>query len=416
MDKYIINGGNTLQGRLEIKAAKNSVLPLLAGSILTKEKVVLKNCPDIADVRNMLGILTNLGCKTQFEGGVITVESEGLNNYAISSELAKELRSSIFLLGALLSRTGKARVSYPGGCDIGLRPINLHISALKSVGVRVDEEKDYLNCDFSNPHSNKIILQLPSVGATENIIMASVFLSGTTVVENCAREPEIVDLQNFLNAMGAKIAGAGSQTIIIEGVKKLSGVEYTPISDRIVAGTYIIAAAMCGGKIELCGVCPHHNADLIHKLSKTACHIDAKNDIIIVRNNCRLKCANTIETSYYPGFPTDLQTQFMALQIVSDGMCCIKENIFETRFKPVEEFIKMGAQIDVVGNCAMVTGVEKLVGKEVYASDLRGGASLVLAGLVAEGATVVNNIHHILRGYEDMAGELAQLGVDIEVQ
>ncbi|MEG1609114.1 MAG: UDP-N-acetylglucosamine 1-carboxyvinyltransferase, partial [Clostridia bacterium] len=270
MDKYIINGGKKLCGSLQIKGAKNSVLPLLAGSILTKEKVVLLNCPDITDVRNMLGILENLGCKTEFLNGRITVDSANLNNSTICSELAKELRSSIFLLGALLSRVGKAEVSYPGGCDIGLRPINLHINGLKALGVEISEEKDFLNCQFVNPKACKFVLELPSVGATENIIMASVFIKGVTIVENCAKEPEIVDLQNFLNLMGAKICGAGTKTIFIEGVKSLHGVEYTPISDRIVAGTYLIAGAMCGGEICLCNATAMHNVSLLNKLSKTS--------------------------------------------------------------------------------------------------------------------------------------------------
>lgn len=413
MDKYIINGGNKLYGSLQIKGAKNSVLPLLAGSILTNEKIILLNCPDITDVRNMLSILDNLGCKTLFDNGTITVDSSTLNNSTICPELAKELRSSIFLLGALLSRTGMAEVSYPGGCDIGLRPINLHISGLKALGVEITEEKDFLNCRFKRPKTCSIFLDLPSVGATENLIMASVFLEGETVIKNCAKEPEIVDLQNFLNMMGADIVGAGTKTIYINGVKKLHGIQYTPISDRIVAGTYLIAGAMCGGEICLQNAIAEHNVSLLKKLSKTTCNVRVKNDTIVIRNSHRLKSLSSVQTMYYPGFPTDLQTQMLALQTICQGKCIIEENIFETRFRPVDEFLKMGANIVVDNNKASIVGVEKLIGNSVVASDLRGGASLVLAALAAEGKSEVNSIFHIDRGYEDMAIQLGLIGADI---
>ena len=294
-----------------------------------------------------------------------------------------------------------------------MRPIDIHLSGLRELGISIDEESGYLDCDASGAHSAQILLDLPSVGATENLMMASVFIRGVTVIRNCAKEPEIADLQNFLNAMGARISGAGSSMITVEGVEKLHGVTYTPIPDRIIAGTYMIAAAMCGGNVTLEGVVPEHLSSLIAKMSKTTCKVICKNDKISVRSKGRLKSLERIDTMYYPGFPTDLQTQIMALQTISRGTSVIAENIFETRFKTVPQFIKMGADITVRGRTAVVRGVPGLHGAEVCATDLRGGASLVLAGLAAEGRTELKDIYHIDRGYEDMAPVLSELGANI---
>ncbi len=413
MGKYIINGGRTLNGSLNIKGAKNSVLPLLAASILTDEDVILENCPNIADVNTMIKIMQQLGCVVKFENNVITINSKNLCNGEIKEELAKELRSSIFLLGALLSRLEKAKVAHPGGCDIGKRPINIHLNGLKQLGIEIDEQEKYIFCDSSQKHCANIQLNIPSVGATENLIMASVLTKGETTLKNCAKEPEIEDLQNMLNAMGAKISGAGTDTIKIVGVKKLHGIVYTPIPDRIVAGTYIIATAMTGGSVTLNNVNEQHIWALLSKLTKTTCNISIKNGIINVQSSGKLASLQNIETMYYPGFPTDLQTQILALQCISNGSCVIQENIFETRFKPVSQLIKMGADIVVKDNIAYVRGVPFLTGAEVVATDLRGGASLVLAGLVAKGETIVNDVFHIERGYEDMALDLSSLGADI---
>ena len=414
MSRYIIEGGRPLEGCLGVKAAKNSVLPLLAASILTQEKVTLQNCPEISDIRNMLKILTSIGCVvTRDDEGNITIDSKDLYCGQIPCVLAKELRSSVFLMGPMLSRMKKAKISYPGGCEIGMRPIDIHLAGLRELGITIDEESGYLDCDASGAHSAQILLDLPSVGATENLIMASVFTKGVTVLRNCAKEPEIADLQNFLNAMGARVSGAGSSMIIIEGVEKLHGVTYTPIPDRIIAGTYMIAAAMCGGNITLEGVIPEHISSLIAKLSKTTCKIVCKNDKITIRSKGRLKSLERIDTMYYPGFPTDLQTQIMALQTISRGTSVIAENIFETRFKTVPQLIKMGADITVRDRTAVVRGVPGLHGAQVSATDLRGGASLVLAGLAAEGRTEVREIYHIDRGYEDMAPILSGLGANI---
>ncbi|MDE6550175.1 MAG: UDP-N-acetylglucosamine 1-carboxyvinyltransferase [Clostridia bacterium] len=415
MSRYIIEGGNPLEGSIDVKAAKNSVLPLLAACILTEDKVTLRNCPDISDITNMLKIMINIGCVVERDDmGNITVDSSDIYCGEVPCVLAKELRSSIFLMGPMLSRVKKAKISYPGGCEIGMRPIDIHLSGLRELNIDINEEYGYLDCDASKAEAAQIVLDLPSVGATENLMMASVFLEGKTILRNCAKEPEIADLQNFLNLMGAKISGAGSSVIVIEGVKRLHGIEYTPIPDRIIAGTYIIATAMCSGNVELRGVVPEHIYSLIAKLSKTACKIYCKGDKIIVKSKGRMRSLDRIDTMYYPGFPTDLQTQMLALQTISKGTSVIVENIFETRYKTVPEFKKMGADITVRDRTAIVRGVSRLKGAEVCATDLRGGASLVLAGLAAEGITEVKDIYHIDRGYEDMSRILAQLGARIE--
>jgi UDP-N-acetylglucosamine 1-carboxyvinyltransferase len=413
MKEYIINGGRMLEGTVDIRGAKNSILPLLAGCILTDEIIVLHDCPYISDVDSMIKILEGLGCKIIRNDRDLIVDSSGVCNSQIPSSLAKELRSSIFLLGSLLSRLKKAKVAYPGGCDIGLRPIDIHIAGLKELNIDIQEQGGFIICNSQNARCADVVLDLPSVGATENLMMSSVFIKGKTVIRNCAKEPEIVDLQKFLNAMGAKIKGAGSSVIVVEGVDKLHGVEYTPIPDRIVAGTYLIATAMCGGNVELRNVNSEHISSLISKLSKTTCKIYVKNDRIIVKSKGRQKSLDCIETMYYPGFPTDLQSQIMAMQTVSRGTSVIVENIFETRFKTASELKKLGADITIKGRVAVVKGVKELTGSEVVATDLRGGASLVLAGLVANGETVVKDIHHIDRGYEDMSLDLSALGANI---
>ncbi|MDE6188840.1 MAG: UDP-N-acetylglucosamine 1-carboxyvinyltransferase [Clostridia bacterium] len=413
MKEYIINGGRPLEGTVEIRGAKNSILPLLAGCILTDEIVVLHDCPHISDVDSMIKILEVLGCKIIRKDRDLIVDSGGVCNSQIPSSLAKELRSSIFLLGSLLSRLKKAKVAYPGGCDIGLRPIDIHIAGLRELNIDIQEQGGFIVCNSQNAKCADVVLDLPSVGATENLMMSSVFVKGKTVIRNCAKEPEIVDLQKFLNAMGAKIKGAGSSVIVVEGVDRLHGVEYTPIPDRIVAGTYLIATAMCGGNVELKNVNSEHISSLISKLSKTTCKIYVKNDRIIVKSKGRQKSLDCIETMYYPGFPTDLQSQIMAMQTVSRGTSVIVENIFETRFKTASELKKLGADVTIKGKVAVVRGVKELIGSEVTATDLRGGASLVLAGLVAKGETIVKDIHHIDRGYEDMSLDLSALGANI---
>ncbi len=413
MEKYIINGGNKLYGNVEIQSAKNSVLPILAASVLTDEKVTLVNVPHISDVRNMVNILSCLGCKAVYDGNNIIIDSSSADCFEIPSALAHELRSSVFLLGSVISRFRSAKIAYPGGCDIGLRPVDLHLTGLKRLGVQITEKNGYILCKCDKLSGNEIMLDCPSVGATENIMLAAAKAEGVTVIKNAAREPEIEDLQNFLNLIGAKVAGAGSGTIVIEGVKSLSGCEYKPIPDRIEAGTFLIGAAMCGGEITAEGVYPENISSLIHKLTENGCKIRIDNDKIVLENHRKLTSVKTIETQPYPGFPTDLQAQFTALCCICTGHSIVTENLFETRFKYVPELRKMGADVTVFGRNAFVRGVDKFKGAQVLAHDLRGGAALVLAGLAAEGRSEVMDISHIDRGYGSFEYKLRKLGADI---
>jgi UDP-N-acetylglucosamine 1-carboxyvinyltransferase len=413
MDKFIINGGNKLFGTIDIQSAKNSVLPILAATVLTDEKIVVHKVPNISDVRNMVNILNCLGCKATFVGDSVVVDSSCADCYEIPSELAHELRSSVFLLGSVISRFKKAKIAYPGGCDIGLRPVDLHLTGLKRLGVDITESNGYIICNCEKLVGNEIMLDCPSVGATENIMLAAVKAQGTTIIKNAAREPEIEDLQKFLNAIGGKVSGAGSGTICVEGVKKLCGCEYLPIADRIEAGTYLIAAAMSGGEVELDGINDEILSSLLHKLRENGCKLYAKDDKIIIRNDRRLVSVKSVETQPYPGFPTDLQAQMAALSCICKGNCIITENLFETRFKYVPELKKMGADITVVNRSAFVRGIDKFKGATVVAHDLRGGAALAIAALSAEGRSEVLDVSHIDRGYSDFEYKLRSIGGDI---
>ncbi|MFA5450074.1 MAG: UDP-N-acetylglucosamine 1-carboxyvinyltransferase [Clostridia bacterium] len=413
MAKYIINGGKPLQGSLAVQGAKNSVLPLFAAALLTDEKVRIHNCPDLADVTNMGKILRSLGAEVERHGNTIEISGETLISYEIPCRLARELRSSIFLLGSVLGRMKRAKVAYPGGCDIGLRPINLHLKALSELNVRIVEKYGYIYCDATQMRGANLTLDYPSVGATENVMLLAALSEGVTTLSNAAREPEIVDLQNFLNKMGAKIDGAGTPFIKIEGVPKLSGVEYTTMPDRIVAGTYLIAGAICGGELTLTGANAEHLRSLISKLIKSGCKITSNDDNITIISEGRPKAFDNIETQPYPGFPTDLQAQMTALSAIAEGTTIITENIFETRFKYIPELIKMGAKIKVKDKHAVVEGIPRLKGAELAAMDLRGGASLVLAGLNARETTIINDVQHIERGYENFEINLTALGADI---
>lgn len=409
--KLIIEGGKRLEGTTKVQSAKNSVLPLLAASILTSDKVTIEDCPNILDVKNMLKILSRLGMKVS---GVSSVTVEGeLSINEVPKDLAGELRSSIFLLGAILSVKKKAKIAYPGGCDIGLRPIDIHINGLKALNVKINECFGFVECDATDMKANDILLDLPSVGATENLIMASVFLRGKTTLRNVAKEPEIVDLSNMLNLMGAKISGAGTSVIEIVGVDSMRGVTYKPIPDRIVAGTLLFATATCGGEIELTNVIAEHVFPLTAKLLQNSCKLDCKYDKIRLTSNGRLNAVDLIETSPYPGFPTDMQAQVMASLLTARGTSVVVENLFETRFKHVPEYNKMGADVTVRGNTAIVRGVQRLSGAEVVAKDLRGGAGLVIAGLKAEGVTTVLDVRHIDRGYDGIEKVLQKLGATI---
>lgn len=414
MDKFIIKGGKKLNGSIKVTPAKNAYLPILAGTILCEKPIILHDCPKYVDVINMCKILENLGgnvnCNKECK---LKIDCSSLSSYKIPHELASVLRSSIFSLGSILGRFKHAKVAYPGGCEIGARPIDLHIKGLQALNVKIVDKHGYLTCDGRNMKGGRVNLDFPSVGATENIMLAAVLTKGETEIINAAKEPEIVDLANFLNKMGAKISGAGTSVIKIVGVKHLNGGEYTPMPDRIIAGTYLIAGLMAGGKIEIKNFKADNNIALLEKIKKTTCNIKLEHDILTLKSEGRLKSINKVETSPYPGFPTDLQAQTLALQTISKGTSMIVENLFETRFKHVPELVKMGAKIEVKDRTAVVHGVEKLYGADVNATDLRGGVSLVLAGLVAEGYTTINNIHHIDRGYYKLENELSNLGAEI---
>ena len=414
MDTYVIDGGEKLYGKVQAQSAKNAVLPLLAAAILTDEQVRIRGVPVIADVENMLRILVEVGCKISRKNGYVQIDSSNAISHEIPARLTKELRSSVFMLGSVLTRFHKAKISYPGGCDIGLRPIDLHLLGLRRLGVEIVEEGGFIECTAERLKGAEILLDFPSVGATENIMLAAVKAEGLTIIRNAAKEPEIVDLQNFLNAMGAKVHGAGGGTVIVEGVKRLHGVDYTPIGDRIEIGTYLIATAICGGEIQTSGVFAENIAALLHKLRENGCKIHAKNDKIELQSNGRLQSVNILETMPFPGFPTDLQAQYASLCCTANGTTLIVENLFETRYKYAGELKRMGADITVRDRTAVIRGVKRLHGARVTAGDLRGGAALVLAALGAEGKSTVCDLSHVDRGYESFEYKLKKLGAKIK--
>lgn len=414
MDKFIIDGGEKLYGKVRVHSAKNTVLPLLAASVLTDEQVKIRGIPTINDVENMLHILSEVGCVIKRQKDCAVIDSSNAVSHEIPTRLTKELRSSVFMLGSVLTRFRRAKISYPGGCDIGLRPIDLHLSGLKKLGVEIVEKDGYIHCSAERLKGAEILLDFPSVGATENIILAAVKAEGITVIRNAAKEPEIADLQRFLNAMGAKVRGAGGGTVVIEGVNRLNGVDYTPIGDRIEAGTYLIAAASCGGEMEIEGVPAENIAALLHKLRENGCKIYTKNDKIELCSDGKLKAVNLVETMPFPGFPTDMQAQYSALSATAKGSTLVVENLFETRYRYAAELKRMGADITVRGRAALIRGVEKLHGASVTAGDLRGGAALVIAALRAEGQSCVMDLSHIDRGYAEFEGTLRKLGAKIK--
>lgn len=414
MEQLFIIGGNPLFGEVEISGAKNSLLPIMACCILVEGEVCLEGAVRYKDILSMCKILEELGAKIRWEGKDLYIDTKVIDNGTISNELASCVRASIFTLGPILARLGFAKVAYPGGCDIGMRPIDLHLQGLRTMGAKIVEKNGYIYAKSENKVATEVMLSFPSVGATENLIMYATSIKGETRIINPAREPEIVDLQNFINACGGKVSGAGSNIIVINGGRKLHGTKHKVISDRIEAGTYMIAVAMCGGKVKLINANPEHNGELISKLSQSACNFVFEGDNIIVSSRGCPRSLGEIETAVYPGFPTDLQAQMTALASVCEGYSLIIENVFESRSKHVGELIKMGAQIRTRNGVMIVCGRDKLYGAEVCAPDLRGGASLVLAGLVAEGYTTVDNISIIDRGYYRIEEKLASLGADIK--
>lgn len=415
MSKYIINGGNKIEGRLSIRGAKNSVLPIMAASILNEAESIINNIPDISDVHVMIDILKSIGCKAEYKDSTLYLDSSNIGITSVKEEYMKMLRSSIIVMGAMIGRFSNIDISYPGGCSIGARPIDLHLDALEKLGVKIKEDRGYIYCHRDCLVGNTINLQFPSVGATENAILAAVKAKGITIINNAAREPEIEDLQKFLNSMGAKVSGAGTSCIQIEGVDKLHSVNHTIIPDRIAIGTYMIASAITGGSLEVDRVIKPHMQPIVKKLEDAGCNIKYKNEGLIMNPPKKILPIEIIKTSPHPGFPTDMQSQLMTLLCLSEGISVFHETIFENRFMHCDELIKMGADItNLTNNMCMVKGVKKLNGEVVKAMDLRGGAALVLAGLVADGKTEVLNINHIERGYENIESILRNLGADIK--
>jgi len=412
--KLIIDGGRPLQGTVRIEGAKNAALPILAATVMAEGTASIDNVPDLLDIHVMLDILRSLGATASLAGKTATVNSAGIHSSEIPESLMNRMRSSIFLMGPLLSRFGEVTVYQPGGCAIGERKIDLHLKGLQALGAVVTEQDNRIVCQASSLKGADIVLDYPSVGATENLMMAAVKAKGITTISNAAREPEIVDLQTFLNRMGARITGAGTDTITIEGVEKLTPCEHRVIPDRIVTGTLMIAAAATQGSVTLEGAVPAHLTAVIHALRRAGFHIATDGDIIQVTARQRPRAVERIVTSPYPSFPTDLQAQMMALLALADGLSVIKETVFEGRFRHVNELAAMGADIRVDLNCAFIRGVPRLYGAQVEATDLRAGAALVIAGLAGVGRTVVDQIHHIDRGYASIETTFRRLGAKIE--
>lgn len=415
MNRLIIEGGKPLSGTISIHGSKNAVLPILAASVLCKDGItVIHNCPDLRDVKITIKILRYLGAKVRQNGHSLTIDARGKLRTRIPKRLMMKLRSSIIFMGAITARGQKAKISAPGGCELGARPIDLHISALRSLGCEILEEPNCLYVNGKNLKGTDITLRFPSVGATENILLASCLAPGVTTIKNAACEPEIVDLANFLNKMGASISGAGTSDITITGVDKLHSTEYSIMPDRIAAITYLCCAAVTGGSICLTNTVPSHLETALSYLAQCGCHVEAEGDTIHMKAPERLTALTQIETSPYPGFPTDAQSLFLALLSTADGTSRICERIFESRFKTADELLRMGADITVCDDIATICGKPQLSGTQVCARDLRGGAAMVIAALAAEGTTEISNVCFIDRGYEALEKNLTALGASIK--
>jgi len=415
MKSYVITGGRKLNGEIDISGSKNASLPILAASILSGKNTKLYNVPNIADVKTTLDILRFLGCSVKKDKDKVKINSKEIKNKKIPDDLMRKLRSSVILAGSILSRFGEVEFSYPGGCDIGSRPIDLHLKAFKKLGVKIEENAGYITCKCDKIIGNEIVLDFPSVGATENIILASVFANGKVIIKNSAMEPEIVDLANMLNRMGAKINGAGTNIITIDGVKNLKDVSYNIMPDRIEAGTFLLATAITRGKIKLNNVVPEHLNSVISKLEEAGAKFEiTKNSIFMEVSNKLLPVE--IKTLPYPGFPTDLQQIFSGFLCTVKGTSIVTETIFENRFKYIQELIRMGAKINQEGNTIIIKGVKKLHATKIEATDLRGGAALVLAALEAKGTSVIKKVEYIDRGYSDFYLKLQKLGAKINIE
>ncbi|MBO5106425.1 MAG: UDP-N-acetylglucosamine 1-carboxyvinyltransferase [Clostridia bacterium] len=415
MAKITINGGKKLNGAIKLHGAKNSVLPILAATVLLPGISVIHNCPELSDVEAAVRILEHLGAKVTRENNTVTVDCGDLKNHTIPDDLMREMRSSIVFLGAIAARMGKAFLSSPGGCELGPRPIDLHLTALNELGLNIEEEHGILSCECCDGmKGTDIHLSFPSVGATENIILAGVTAKGTTVIHGAAKEPEISDLADFLNGAGANIQGAGSDNIVIIGTPCLHAAEHTVIPDRIEAATYLAATAVTGGRITLLGAIPAHLTPVMSVLKTAGCELSVKQNEVSLIAPVRLKRVPVIRTMPHPGFPTDAGSPLMAMLSVADGSSMFVENIFENRFRIVDELKRFGAKIYTNGRVAVIEGVKSLSGASVECTDLRGGAALVVAALVANGTTEINKIHHLDRGYERLTENLSALGALIE--
>ena len=415
MDKLLIQGGTSLSGTIDVSGAKNAALPILAGTLLATEPVTVSNVPQLKDVATTITLLQSMGVRVTFDEKLnVEVDSSAVTNRCAPYELVKTMRASILVLGPLVARFGEADVSLPGGCAIGARPVNLHVQGLQAMGAHVVVENGFIRARADRLQGAHIVFDTVTVTGTENLMMAAVLADGETVLENAAREPEIIDLANFLQQMGARISGAGTSTIRIEGVESLAGAKYEVLPDRIECGTYLVAAAMTGGRIRLNRAAPENLEAVIAKLQEAGAIIEYGSDWITLDMQGKRPQAVDIRTSPYPGFPTDMQAQFCAMNAMAAGVGTVTETIFENRFQHVLELQRMGAEIQIEGNMAVCRGVEKLTAAPVMATDLRASAGLILAGLAAEGETLVDRIYHVDRGYERIEEKLHQLGAQIK--
>ncbi len=413
MSYLMIGGGRPLHGRIAVQCAKNSVLPVLAAALLAGDTCRIAECPRLSDVETAAEILRHLGCTAQWDGNDLLVDTTHISRCDIPEELMRKMRSSVIFLGAILSRCGQAELSYPGGCELGPRPIDLHLTALRTLGAEINEIGGSLLCRANRLRGADIVLTLPSVGATENAILAACGAEGTTVIANAAREPEIADLQDFLQKLGVEIHGAGTSSITVQGKGTLHGCTHRCIGDRIAASTYLCAAAAAGGQVTLTGINYRHLATVTTALHQAGCRLQCDDDTITLESSGRLRAIAPVRTSPYPGFPTDAQPLLMAALLRSEGATMFVENMFESRYRHVPELLRMGAEIRLEGRVAVVCGVTDLHSAAVRSADLRGGAALVIAGLQAQGVTQIHNIHYIQRGYQDIAGDLAALGAEV---
>ena len=413
MAKFIITGGNRLKGTITVNGSKNATLPILAASILAAGECIIHEVPHLQDITTMSNVLEGLGARVKREGTTLTINTRDIYSWEVGDSLMRRMRASNLVLGPLLGRFKQVKISYPGGCNIGSRPMDLHLKGLRALGADINEKYGYINVKAENLKGTEIHLDVPSVGATENIMMTAVMTKGVTIIRSAAREPEIVDLQNFLNYLGAKIRGAGTSLIKVEGVTSLHKAEHTVIPDRIEAGTYLIGTAITGGDVTVTNVIPEHLESLLAKLKEIGVKVEVKDEAINISSTGCFKATN-IKTMPYPGFHTDLQPQMMALLTLAQGTSVITETIFENRYQHVSELRRLGAEITVEGQTAIIRGVKRLSGAPVEATDLRAGAALLLAALVAENNTVIKGVEHIDRGYEQIEDKYNALGANIK--